>query len=64
MQEEQFPDQPNSRAGPLSASHRPNGPAELRPGLRPQADALGQQAPQSGGLKGRGNLNRELSRLR
>src|SRR5215213_548384 len=43
---------------------RPNGPAELSPGLRPQADALGQQAPQSRGLKGREILNRELSRLR
>ena len=32
-------------------------------GLRPQADALGQQAPQSCGLKGREKLNRELSRL-
>ena len=44
-------------------SGRPNGPGERSPGLRPKADALGQQAPQPcGGLKGR--ENRELSRLR
>ena len=32
---------------------RPNGPGEHSPGLRPKADALGQRAPPSGGLKGR-----------
>jgi hypothetical protein len=33
---------------------RPNGPGESSPGhLRPKADALGQQAPHSCGLKGR-----------
>ena len=46
------------------SSHRPNGPAEPSPGLRPQADALGLKTPQPRGLKGRENLNRELSRLR
>ena len=41
---------------PLSRPVRPNGPGEPSPGLRPQADALGQQAPQAGGLKGRERL--------
>ncbi len=32
---------------------RPNGPADSSPGLRPKADALGQEAIKNGGLKGR-----------
>jgi predicted nucleotidyltransferase len=35
---------------------RPNGPGESSPGLRPKADALGQQVPPPGGLKGRESL--------
>jgi len=35
------------------SSHRPNGPGDLSPGLRPKADALGQQEPPPCGLKGR-----------
>jgi hypothetical protein len=42
---------------------RPNGPREPSPGLRPQADALGLQAPQPCGLKGLRDLNRKPSRL-
>ena len=37
---------------PHGANGRPNGPVEPSPGLRPQADALGHQTPQAGGLKG------------
>ena len=40
---------------------RPNGPGDHSPGLRLKADALGQQAPQPGGLKGRESLRRELA---
>jgi hypothetical protein len=32
---------------------RPNGPGERSPGLRPKADALGKEAPNPCGLKGR-----------
>jgi hypothetical protein len=40
----------------LVRSHRPNGPEELSPGLRPQADALGRKAINHRGLKGRESL--------
>jgi len=33
--------------------HRPNGPGERSPRLRPQADALGRKAINSSALKGR-----------
>jgi hypothetical protein len=38
--------------GMMSPTHRPNGPAEHSPGLRPQADALGRKAINHRGLKG------------
>src|SRR5262245_235956 len=43
----------NRRSIPWGHASRPNGPEDPSPGLRPQADALGQQSPQPRGLKGR-----------
>jgi len=40
---------------------RPNGPRDLSPGLRPEADTLGKQPPQTHGLKGRENLSQEMN---
>lgn len=37
----------------MCRSGRPNGPGDPSPGMRPQADSLGQQAPQPCGLTGR-----------
>jgi len=49
-----------------SHQSRPNGPGEPSPGLRPQADALGNETIKPCGLKGREKpgLSRELRRLR
>jgi hypothetical protein len=46
------------------SAHRPNGPGDTSPGLRPKADALGKRTPHPCGLKGRENLHALLLLVR